>query len=190
MVTLPFILLKKFNPDWMDFPIWLNYFEYLVYVLHIPDDRKTHILLNMMDYNTLLMIKEEIAPDKIQYLSYDMLVDTLENMYSSYPGKYTARFRFEIRNQMNGEPARHYADTLTKLIKKCNFIYHEDSILLDRFITGLRSQRAVNTLSQIRNLTLEIAINLTESIEFHENKNYSPKISANMDSKNFNKFLK
>ncbi|KAI4476124.1 hypothetical protein M0804_013854 [Polistes exclamans] len=154
------------------FPIWLNNFEYLVDFLGILCDKKAYTLLIMIKSFTLFLIKTKIAPAGIQYLSYDKIVCTLMDTFSHYDEKFAARYRFDTRFQFYYESARHCADNLKKLIAKCDLNYDITSLLLDRFIIGLKSDLAKNKLLQIRNLTLDIAINLVESIEIYENKYY------------------
>ncbi|KAI4476123.1 hypothetical protein M0804_013853 [Polistes exclamans] len=162
--------LKKFDSECMDFHVWLNYFEFLIDVLIVPDDEKLLALLNMIELYTLLVIQKKLINDRVESLSYDFLISTMNNLFSSYQEQYAARYRFDNRNQFYCESVRNYAKTLKKLISKCEFKYDTTSLLLDRLIIGLKSDLAKHKLLQTQNLTLDIAIKLIEIIEIYEDK--------------------
>lgn len=164
--------LQKLDLDLMDFLIWLNHFEYLADILEVPDDNKIYLLINMTDYCSLLLIRKAIAGAESEDNSYDTIINILINKYTPYREKNAARYRFVNRYQFDCESARHYADTLTKLIDKCDCNNDDKtSLLLDQFINGLRSEQLRLQLKETRDLTFNIAVNIAESIELEGNKN-------------------
>ena len=75
------------------------------------------------------------------------------------------RYNFNCRNQEPGESFDVYLNDLRKLIKSCNFGELANSLLTDRIILGIRSDSTRRKLLEIRDLSLEKAIDICKSNE-------------------------
>ncbi|KAI4481589.1 hypothetical protein M0802_013916 [Mischocyttarus mexicanus] len=161
-------ILQKFDPEDMHLLVWLNSFEYVLESLDITDDKKVHFLLSRLENFVYILIREQVSPENPFDLPYDFIISKLEELFSPLKGTLAARYRFDCRNQYEGENVRHYAETLKKLNNRCNFGIKANVYLVIRFIIGLKSYLTKKKLLQTQKLSFDKAIYLAERMEFYK----------------------
>ncbi|KAI4475958.1 hypothetical protein M0804_013976 [Polistes exclamans] len=162
-----------FDSDKKSFLLWQNEFEFVVNLLKVTHYIKPKLLLYMVNPSVLKIIAQKVAPVVPFNLPYDILISTLESTYSPYQGLHAIVFRFNIRNQMTHESPILYGHALKQILNKINFGNHENALVLNKFIRGLKSDLAKKHLLQIQNLTLNDAIAVAQQIELYEIKRWA-----------------
>lgn len=143
-------ILKKFTKDDINFPDWLNHFEYLYDFLYIGNSHKAAFLLNMLEQSVFNALHKKVAPRKICKLPYDDLISELEEMYFSHPNVSAIDERFAKRNLMVGESVNEYSVVLLKLLEECRPSIDSSNQLINQFIQGLNSIRMKKELQAIK----------------------------------------
>ncbi|KAI4476791.1 hypothetical protein M0804_013235 [Polistes exclamans] len=133
-------LLRKFNPDSMDFLKWLNSLDYIFEILRGTDEQKVTFLLNMIEYSVLTTIIDALIPVDPFQLSYEELIPALVKMFSVYEGENAANYRFYTRVQLPLEP--------------------------EKFINGLEDEETKTLLKQQdEDMTFAVAVGLAKQME-------------------------
>ncbi|KAI4476802.1 hypothetical protein M0804_013246 [Polistes exclamans] len=161
-------LLKKFNPKYMDFLHWLNNFEYIADIVHIPNNEMVEFLLSVIEPSCLLEIQKKVAPEDPHDLCYSELIFHFEELYGFVQGEWAANYRFVFRDQIIDESVLHYIYTLTKLLQRASCFLINRLSLLERFINGLKDENTKRILRDWSNLTLDKAVAIAAQLEFHQ----------------------
>lgn len=161
-------LLKKFNPDSMDFLDWLNHFEYVADIVHIPNDEMGEFLLNVIEPSVLSIIWQKVAPNNPHNLSYESLISHLEELYGFYQGEWAANCRFVYRDQIMDESILHYVHSLKRILSKASPFLIKEASLMIRFINGLKDGRTRRLLRSWNDLTLDKAIIIAAQMEIYQ----------------------
>lgn len=118
----------------------------------ITDDKaKVDVLASFGGSDLFKALHSLIQPDKIEKFSYDELITKLENHYAPKKNEIAETFKFNKRNQMQGESIAEYIVELKTIAQDCNFGDFHDRALRDRFICGLNNesiQRKLFTIVQ------------------------------------------
>ncbi|KAI4476274.1 hypothetical protein M0804_013728 [Polistes exclamans] len=160
--------ITRFDPHRKSFLLWQNEFEFVVNFFKVPDNIKARFLLHMVNPSVLKIIAQKVAPVVPFNLPYDILISTLESIFSPYQGLHAVEFRFNIRNQMTRESPVLYAHALRQILIKANPGNLMNTLLLNRFLRGLKCDIAKKHLLQMKTLTLNGAITIAQQIEVQE----------------------
>ncbi|KAI4476797.1 hypothetical protein M0804_013241 [Polistes exclamans] len=161
-------LLKNFDPDSMDFLKWLNHFEYVVDIVHIPNNEKVEFLLNLLEPPALLYIQEKLAPTNPRNLSYEELMYHLEHSFAHYLGEFAANYRFAFRDQYKYESIPEYVLALRKISSKASPFLKSNKNLMKRFIHGLEDKDIQNVLNSCLDLTFGRAVVMAQQMKLHK----------------------
>ncbi|KAE8750222.1 hypothetical protein FOCC_FOCC003030 [Frankliniella occidentalis] len=97
--------------------------------------------------------------------NYIELVKKFEEYSAEDDNETYIRFMFNRTRQRDGETFDHFVAEARKRIKACGYGNLEDSLLKDRIVEGVRSQKLQQTLLAIKNLDLKTAISEGRSAE-------------------------
>ena len=84
------------------------------------------------------------------------------------PSVIVRRFQFNTWKQHAGEPIAEYVAVLRKAAEHCNFGNSLSEMLHDRLVCGIMDSTVQKHLLAEKNLTLDKAIGLTQSVEIAE----------------------
>ena len=131
--------------------------------------RKKLILLNYIGSVVYAQLKKLLAPQKIKDVSYAIIENKLKSYYCKTKHAITEHFKFNKRNQQNGEKAIDYAVELQSMAQKCEFGTFLDTALRDRFVAGLRNPFVQQKLlNETPNTTFENAVKIAKTLEMTE----------------------
>ena len=111
-------------------------------------------------YNTLTFTEEENQLSHILTKLETLLIGEVNETYE--------RFRFNQRQQQDGETFDIYLTVLKSLAKTCNFADLQVSLLRDRFVIGIKSNNMHKRLLQERSLNLSKCIDICRASETSE----------------------
>ncbi|XP_014611023.1 PREDICTED: uncharacterized protein LOC106790554 [Polistes canadensis] len=158
--------LKKFDPKKEHFIKWLDVLELLLDMSKIENNRRSYILLNVLESSVLTYVQSHVKPDDPFSIPYEMLVTILDEEYSPYSKFQSLMSRFTFRDQMKGESIENYYYSLKKLNCKLDKGPSAKSNLLFRFIYGLQNKEICKQLQETPNLTIYSAMVIAMKIEF------------------------
>ncbi|XP_055716587.1 uncharacterized protein LOC129810266 isoform X2 [Phlebotomus papatasi] len=98
----------------------------------------TITLMGPVCYNVLESLS---APEKPEQKSYDQIMEMLQQHYKPTRNIHAERYKFNTRQQMEGETLQDYIVELKSLSRTCNFRTFLEEALTDRLISGIRNNR-------------------------------------------------
>ncbi|XP_035245407.1 uncharacterized protein LOC118211929 isoform X2 [Anguilla anguilla] len=147
---------------------WATYierFEHFVAANDIKDDKRVAVLLSVMGSDTYGLLRSIIAPRKPGEMEYGDIVATLQEHFAPKPLVVGERFRFNKRNQEEGETVAQYVGVLKKLAEHCEFGDYLDEVMRDRFVCGLRNEAIQQRLLTEKSLTFRKAVEVAVSVD-------------------------
>ena len=106
-----------------------------------------------------------LAPAKLESKSYDELVQAMAGHHNPPPSEIVQRYKFNIRNRLEGESVAKYISELRGLSEFCNYGNSLNDMLRDRLVCGVADQAIQRKLLAESNLTLEKATNIALAME-------------------------
>lgn len=180
LVSAALVFLLRFDSIWMEFLQWLNKFEFIADFLYVTDDKKVEFLLNMVEPWVFADIKTQVAHSDSFNIPYELLICVFEQMFSRIPQKFSAKYRFNYRDQLFCESVKHYANSLEKLLNRCGSDINTKDNLVKRCINGLINMDSKSELlKRKRDITLDEALAIAQEFENKEWKKYKLKINSN-----------
>ncbi|XP_053372930.1 uncharacterized protein K02A2.6-like [Mercenaria mercenaria] len=150
---------------------FLNYEERLVQFFEaneVPDEKLVPVFLSVIGSTAYGVLKNLVAPALPKDKSYADLVKLLKNHYNPKPLTISERFKFNKRNQKEGETVSEYVVELKRLSTHCDFGTFLNDALRDRFVCGLRSETIQKKLLAEEELSFDQAIKISTAMEMAE----------------------
>ncbi|XP_048103582.1 uncharacterized protein K02A2.6-like isoform X1 [Alosa alosa] len=148
-----------------DFESYLERFDQWIIANAVPSDKKVSTFLSMIGAEAYRLLKNLTSPTKPSTMSYKLLSKALTDHYKPKPMVIAERFRFQRRQQQDGESVADYIVALKQLSTYCEFSGYLDEALRDRFVCGLRTEAIQRRLLTERDLTFKTACDIASSME-------------------------
>ena len=103
------------------------------------DGKKTALLLTTIGPTAYKLLRNLIAPAKLEEKSFKDLVDTMRQHQSPTPSEIVQRYRFNSRFRREGESIATFLLELRALAEFCNFGPSLDDMLREGWYVGLRT---------------------------------------------------
>ncbi|KAM7286060.1 uncharacterized protein ISCGN_032945 [Ixodes scapularis] len=135
------------------------------------DEQKRAVLLSCCGEDTYGLIVTLVKPARPTAASYDDIKGAVRKHMHPRPSELYARFLFYRRNQAQGEAASEYVTALRKLAEDCGFGDKQlplDVMMRDRFVCGIKNEAVQQRLLAERDLTFEVAYDMTLTAEVTE----------------------
>lgn len=101
----------------------------------MTDEKEVSVFLLLIGVDVCKLLKSLLMPDKPSMKRYAQLTKALSDYYKPKPRE---RFRFQRRNQQEGESVSDFVVALKQLSANCDFDANFDDALCDKFDSGLR----------------------------------------------------
>ena len=158
-----------FNPQEED---WSEYSERLTFYFTAngitTDAKKRAILLSCCGPATFRLLRSLVLPAALEDFSFDDLVAKAKERNEPQPSVIVRRFQFNTRRQHAGESIAEYVAVLRKAAEHCSFGNSLSEMLQDRLVCGITDTTVQKCLLAERELTLDKAISLAQSVEIAE----------------------
>ena len=128
-------------------------------------DKKTALLLTSIGPSAYKLLRNLVAPAKLECKTYDELVQTMAGHHNPPPSEIVQRYKFNSRNRQEGESIAKYISELRALSEFCNYGNSLNDMLRDRLVCGVADQAIQRKLLAESNLTLEKATNIALAME-------------------------
>ncbi|KAI4476800.1 hypothetical protein M0804_013244 [Polistes exclamans] len=171
LISLGKSLLKSYDPESMNFLLWLNQFEHIVDLIHLRNNMKVEFLLNLMNPEAQSKIQQKVAPTNPSSFPYEVLISNLEELFGRYQGEWAANYRFLNRDQFTAESVQQYINALTRINRKVSLHLKNSLTIKVRFINGLKDIGTKRILLGTTNITLERAVTVANRLESNKLSN-------------------
>lgn len=153
--------LQPFNIGETDWNTYEEILEQFFVVNNVEDAKKPAFLISCIgheSYKTLRDLSHPVAPKD---RSYEELTELLRKQFTPQVSIFRERANFYKATQMPGENATSWYGRIKKLSVDCKFADNLESILLDKFVTGLRVGQVMDRLcEENETVTLRQAVDI------------------------------
>lgn len=172
-------VLDNLYPQWQRFKQSFKIFLSAAGLGQITETRKASILLNCIGqaaqelyFNTLLTCETgddakastlKSQPDANPKL--DDVIKAFEEYFAPKSNEVINTFHFNKRSQEDGESFDSFYTQIRKIAANCNFDTQLNRMLRDRIIVGIRDHRTQQKLLEVKELTLDRAVDICRSAE-------------------------
>ena len=161
--------LAAFNPREED---WSEYSERLTFYFSAngitTDAKKRAILLSCCGPATFRLLRSLVLPRALEEFSFTELVAKVKEHKEPQPSVIVRRFQFNTRKQHAGESISEYVAVLRKAAEYCSFGDSLNEMLRDRLECGITDTTVQKRLLAEKDLTLDKAVSLAQSVEIAE----------------------
>ena len=161
--------MDEFQPENESIEAYLERIEIYFDVNGVADDKKVSVFLNALGGKTYTLLRNLLAPAKLNTKSLNDLTTALNNHYAPKRVVIAERFHFYRRNQAPGESIAEFVAELRKLSTHCSFKDSQlEEALRDRLVCGLRSVATQRRLLTEAKLTFADALKTAQGMEAAE----------------------
>ncbi|KAL1466829.1 hypothetical protein MTO96_006030 [Rhipicephalus appendiculatus] len=121
-----------------------------------PGKRRALLISSLSD-SVVRVLQGRNPSTPVNSLSYDQVVECLEDQYNPQANEIAASYAFFMRQQKEGESVRDFIAELGRLAESCNFGSTMGRMLRDRIVCGIRDDDARRSLLTRGKLTLKEA---------------------------------
>ncbi|XP_037501390.1 uncharacterized protein K02A2.6-like [Rhipicephalus sanguineus] len=129
-----------------------------------PGKRRA-LLISSLSESVVRILQGRNPSTPVNTLSYDQVVECLEDQYNPQANEIAASYAFFMRKQKEGESVRDFIAELRRLAESCNFGSMMDRMLRDRIVCGIRDDDARRSLLTRATLTLKEAEDFARASE-------------------------
>ena len=129
------------------------------------DGKKAALLLTPIGPTAYKLLRNLVAPAKLEEKSFKDLVEIMRQHQSPTPSEIVQRYRFNSRFRREGESIATFLSELRALAEFCNFGPSLDDMLRDRLVCGVEDPPIQRRLLAEERLTFERAASIALAME-------------------------
>ena len=148
-----------------DFSEWCERFDMYLIANQITDEKRKQAMLIAGIGAAPYKLMRSLCQNKVSDKGYGELIKIMLEHLNPKPNEIAERYKFHKRDRKPDESVSTYVAVLRKMSEHCGFGDRLNEQLRDRFVCGINSQRVLQRLIGMRDLTLEKAIETAISIE-------------------------
>lgn len=161
--------LPHFSTECDDWIVFCEQLEQYFEINNINNEKKAAVLLTSLAGNVYKILQILCHPEQPKTKTFDELIELLSKQFVVRKTLYCERVAFYSANQGKYESVKEWHTRIRRQSTNCKFEDRLDDILLDRFISGLKSVAILNRLCEEKEgLTLQKAVEIAmdkESVE-------------------------
>lgn len=132
---------EQFDPSVEEFELYVERLELFFESNNVVDvEKKKAMFLQQMGAKVYKVIRSLVSPVLPSTKSYEELKTILTSHFTPVRSVMVEGFKFNNRNQREGETIVDYAEQLQSLANKCEFGAFLDRALRDRFVCGVKNE--------------------------------------------------
>ena len=161
-------LIGKIDPFDESIEPWDSYverFEHYMTINEIGEEKKVQSFLCLIGGKLYSTLRDLTFPDKPATKTFEQLSELLNKHLSPKPLQTPERFRFDKRDQKEGETIQEYVAQLRKMSLHCGFNADLKEKLRDRIVCGIRNPNIQKKLLSEKDLTYEKAVDICVAME-------------------------
>ena len=150
-----------------DFSEWCERFDMYLVANQITDEKRKQAMLIAGIGAAPYKLMRSLCQNKVSDKGYGELIKIMLDHLNPKPNEIAERYKFHKRDRKPDESVSTYVAVLRKMSEHCGFGDQDrlNEQLRDRFVCGINSQRVLQRLLGMKDLTLEKAIETAISIE-------------------------
>ena len=151
--------------NWKRFKqVWQNY-EIAAHLREQSNELRTATLLTCIGTEALDVYNGLPFANEAEKTDITVVIQKLEDFYIGKTNVIFERYKFNRREQQEGEMIESFVAGLRTLVKTCNFGSLEESLIRDRIVVVVRDHQIRKRLLQESELTLQKCIDICSSYE-------------------------
>lgn len=164
--------IPEFNGSVDDWNVYQERLEQFFEVNDIAAQKQVALLISVIGADSYKTLRDLCHPVLPKNKTFDELCNLLRKQYSPQVAVFRERTSFYNARQEGYENVTQWFGRLKKLSVDCKFGENLESILVDKFVTGLRTGQILDRLcEENESLTLETALELAVNKECALNAN-------------------
>lgn len=164
--------IPEFNGSVDDWNVYQERLEQFFEVNDIAAQKQVALLISVIGADSYKTLRDLCHPVLPKNKTFDELCNLLRKQYSPQVAVFRERTNFYNARQEGYENVTQWFGRLKKLSVDCKFGENLESILVDKFVTGLRTGQILDRLcEENESLTLEQALELAVNKECALNTN-------------------
>lgn len=154
--------IPKFYSQHDDWQVFTERLEQFFEINDVAEDKKRAILITSISDDVYKLLRDVCHPVLPKNKTFDELCELLNKQFVVKTSVFRERVTFYNAKQMKNETISNWFARIKKLSVDCKFGDRFDEILLDRFISGLRSSPILDRLCEEDEdkLTLQNAVEI------------------------------
>ncbi|XP_053688497.1 uncharacterized protein LOC128737803 [Sabethes cyaneus] len=158
--------IPEFNGSVDDWNVYQERLEQFFEVNEIADNKRVALLISVIGGDSYKTLRDLCNPVLPKNKTFDELCTLLRKQYTPQVAIFRERTNFYNARQEDYENVTQWFGRLKKLSVDCKFGENLEAILLDKFVTGLRTGQIMDRLcEENESLTLEHALELAVNKE-------------------------
>lgn len=155
-----------FNSLCSDWQVYTERLEQFFEVNDFAPEKRKALLITSLDDETYKTLRDVCHPTLPKDKTYDELIELLSKQYIVRTSIFRERVKFYQAKQFGNESVASWYARIKRLSLDCKFGDRFDSVLLDRFISGLRSSVILDRLCEEgEDLSLQKAVEIASNKE-------------------------
>ena len=153
------------SEEWV---IYQERLEQFLAVNGIPENderRGRAILLNSCGKATYHIIRNLVSPNRPSETAYSVICERVKHHFNPKPTVTVQRYKFNTRDQAQGEDIATFVSKLRELAEHCDFKDTMDEQLRDRVVCGVSEERIKRRLLTETNLTFQKVFDIARNME-------------------------
>lgn len=155
-------------PRWQRFKQSFNIYLLAAGYDRLAETRKAAILLNCIGQQAQDVYLNTLRPENPEKDKQDKLQEVIkvfDEYFKPKQNEVINSYNFNKRCQEDGETFDAFYTAIRKLADNCNFGDQKNRMLRDRIVIGVQDQRMQQKLLEIKDLSLEKAVDISRSAE-------------------------
>lgn len=153
--------IPNFNQYTDNFDTYAEILDQFFIVNNVEDEKKSAFLISCIGADSYKTLRDLCHPFLPKQKTFDELAELLRKQFSPQIAIFRERINFHDAKQLLGENTIMFYGRLKKLSVDCKFGEHLESVLLDKFVTGLRPGQVLDRLcEENESLTLQQAVDI------------------------------
>ncbi|XP_059614960.1 uncharacterized protein LOC132260692 [Phlebotomus argentipes] len=160
--------IPEFYAGAQDWNVYSERLEQFFLVNNIPDDKRSALLISVIGNDTYKALRDLCHPQLPKDKPFEELCELLKKQYGPQVSVFRERKKFYTSKQMEYEGVSAWYARLKTLSVDCKFGDNLETILMDRFISGLRNPVVLDRMCEE-----DETLTLTKAVELAVNKESS-----------------
>jgi hypothetical protein len=153
--------IPEFIANLDDWNVYEERLEQFFEINDIVDEKKSAFLISVIGSTTYKILRDLCHPILPKNKPFEELCELLRKQYCPQVAIFRERANFYNAKQLPGENVTSWYGRIKTLSVNCKFGDHLESILLDKFVTGLRSGVIIDRLcEENESITLQQAVDI------------------------------
>ena len=170
-MSLLYGAIEGFDVKHGDFEEYIERLEHYFKANDVADKKKASILITVVGQETYSILRSVLTPDKPADKSYVELKTTLTKHLKPKRIIIAERYKFYERKQLPNESVNNFVAEIKKLASTCEFGGFFQEAIRDKLVCGMSNSKCRRRLLVEKDLTMEKAIEIANSIEDAELEN-------------------